>query len=268
METNPRCRAASASLGRFVVRVLVFVLVAASVLTFGVATARAEGVADTELAPLLPDAVRKRQTFWTVWEIDAAVITAAAAAASPQVRDQVVPVLVTAHARHASGYDRLRAAVCMDDETMSAARARACSTLLAGLEDGWRRRDRTEQWVVRGVATAVYAGAITAASVGRDGDSSRGIATAAGVPLGAVTGITVLVVAVGPFIASDPKQGSASTGHQILAASAVVVGAIAGGVIGGWVAHSLADSPGARAPVTAVGLAPLYLTTLVMTVDW
>jgi hypothetical protein len=38
--------------------------------------------------------------------------------------------------------------------------------------------------------------------------------------------------------------------------------------VGGRVAHSLAGSSDARAPVTAVALASVYLTTLLMTTDW
>jgi hypothetical protein len=265
METSPRSRAVSAS---FVVRVLVFVLAAASALTFVSGTARAEGVADAEVGPPLPNALRDRQTSWARWEIKEAVIAAARATASPQERDQFVSVLVTAHAYHAPGYDRLRAAVCTGSETMSADRVRACTTLPAGLEDGWRRSDRIEQWVVRGVATAVYAGAITAAIVERDGDTGRAVATAAGVPYGALAGIVVVAGATRPvFASSDEKGGSYSTGQKILAASVAVGGAIAGGVLGGWVTHSLADSPGACVTVTAVALAPVYLATLVITLD-
>src|SRR5262249_23630211 len=152
---------------------------------------------------------------------------------------------VTARAHHAYGYDRLRADVCTDDEAMSGNRAGACSTMPAGLEDGWRRSDRREQKVVRVVATGVYAGAITAAFVEPDRDAGRGIATAAGAPLGALTGMTVLMVAVSPLIggAVDAKPGSFWADHQILAASVVlgaeVVGAAAGGAAGGWAAHSL-----------------------------
>jgi hypothetical protein len=268
METNPRCRAVSASLGRFVVRVLVFVLVAASALTFASAAARAEGVANTEVGPPFADAIRDRQTSWARWEVKEAVIAAAKAPESPQVRDQLVPVLVAAHERNASGYDRLRAAVCTGCETMSADRVRACTTLPAGLEDGWRRRDRIETWVVGGVVTAAYAGAIAATIIERDGDTGRGVATAAGVPIGTLTGIIAVAGATRPvFASSDEKGGSYSTGQKILAASVAVGGAIAGGVIGGWVAHSLADSPGARVTVTAVALTPMYLATLVI-IDW
>ena len=39
---------------------------------------------------------------------------------------------------------------------------------------------------------------------------------------------------------------------------------IAGGVLGGVAAHALAASPGARAPVTAVGFAPFPLLVLTL----
>ena len=255
--------------GRFTARVPVFVLAAASVLGVVSAPARAEGAADTELDPRLAGAVRRRQTFAVRWEIDKTVIAAAEAPGAPQVRDELVPVLVTAHARHAAGYDRLRAALCTEDGMMSRDRARACSTLPPGLEDGWRRSDHIEQWMVRGVATAAYAGAITAAAVERDESVGRGIATAAGVPVGAAVGIFVLSGVANEVV--DRKHagaGSYSPRDKIVAACFGIGGAIAGSVAGGWVAHALAASPGSRVPVTAVGLAPVYLTTLVITLDW
>jgi hypothetical protein len=46
-----------------------------------------------------------------------------------------------------------------------------------------------------------------------------------------------------------------------------LVGALAGGVAGGLVAHSLAASPAARGPVTALALAPMY-AALVLTVSF
>jgi hypothetical protein len=248
--------------------VLVSVFAVLSALTIAPAPAHAQGAAGAELGPLLEGAFHYRKNRWASWEVDEAVIDAADSGTS-EVRDRLVPVLVTAHAREAVGYDRLRDAVCEEHEAMSAERARACSTLPGWLEHGWRESDRTEQKVVAGVATVVYAGAITAAFVERNESAGRGIATAAGVPIGAATGITVFGVAVGPLIGSDHAKGGVhTTGDKILVASAVIGGAIAGGVAGGWLAHSLADSPGARAPVTAVALAPVYLTTVFVAMDW
>ena len=47
-----------------------------------------------------------------------------------------------------------------------------------------------------------------------------------------------------------------------------IAGMIAGGVVGGLVAHSLAASPSARGPVTAVALAPAYFVSIAMTLDF
>jgi hypothetical protein len=122
--------------------------------------------------------------------------------------------------------------------------------------------------VVRGVATAAYAGAITAAAVERNREAGREIATVAGIPdgvcLGAIAAGIVMIPIVG---ADDAKKGSPAVRHTI-GAVVWVAGLVAGGVVGARVAHSLAASPDARVPVTAVGLASTYLTTLVMTLDW
>jgi hypothetical protein len=203
--------------------------------------------------------------WWGRWEIDPAVVAGASAIGTPELREQLVPVLADAHAHRALGYDRLRDAVCTNDGSMSGDRARRCSPLPTEAEDGWRRSDRTNRWLGRGAATAVYAGAITAAFVERDHEAGRAIATTAAVPIGALTGMTVLgVLAAG---AVRPSGRSTSIGAKILLASGLIAGAIAGGVLGGLVAHDLAASPGARAPVIAVALAPIYLTAVIMTLD-
>ncbi|HEY4183728.1 MAG TPA: hypothetical protein VGP07_01610 [Polyangia bacterium] len=243
-------------------------------LTLVAAQPSANAGADTAPGARPVEAVRRRSTPWESWEVDAAVISAAEATEAAEARDQLVPALITAHSRQATGYDRLRAAVCADGkgkgdgEEMSPARSKACSTLSAGLEEGWRRRDRTEQWVVRAVATAAYAGAIKGAAVERDASVSRGISTAAGVPMGAVVGI-VAFGALGMVVGAEnpAKLGHYSRREKVVAASLVIGGAIAGGLAGGWEAHRLGASPSARAPLTAAALAPVYVTTLVMTFD-
>jgi hypothetical protein len=266
-------RACLASPSRFAGRLLVFVFVAASALTLASVPARAEAASDTKLVQPFDGAVRRRRIFATCWEIDEAVITAARAAPEPGVRDQLWPVLFTAYDRHAAGYDRLRDALCTDDESMSADRAHACATLVGGLEEGWRRNDRIEkkQWAIRTVATAAYAGAITVATIERDQSVSRDIATAAGAPIGAAVGVIAFAGVANTILSRDHPMtySDYSPGGKIFAAGMMIGGALAGGVAGGWVAHSLAASPDSRAGVTLVGLTPVYLTTLVMTVvDW
>jgi threonine/homoserine efflux transporter RhtA len=124
-----------------------------------------------------------------------------------------------------------------------------------------RTLDQTQKWVVRGVATAVYAGAITAAAIERNDSTGRGIATAAGVPMGAAIGMIVLdCVAVFAVDDGHPKIGSHTTGEKLIIATAALGGAVAGGVIGARLSHSAAASPDARAPVTALALAPTYIS--------
>lgn len=203
--------------------------------------------------PILAHALRRHSGNWPDnWEIDTAIVAAANAMGTPEVREQLVSVLATARARQAVGYDRLRAAVCTDDGMMSADRVRACSTLPAQAEDDWRQqRKRTDLWAVRIAGTASYA---TLTALALDQKDGPNIATAAGVFAGAMVGGGVLGGVVGM-----------STGDKVKAGGASIAGAIAGGVLGGMAAHALADSPGARAAVTAVGFAPLYLSIVVLT---
>ena len=110
-----------------------------------------------------------------------------------------------------------------------------------------------------GAATAAFAGTVTAAIVERHDETGRWIATAAGVPMGALFGMTVGGAAVGPGIARREKGGTSSTGDKALMTGSLIAGTVAGGLFGAWAAHSLAASPGSRGTVTGVALAPLYL---------
>jgi hypothetical protein len=203
--------------------------------------------------PILARALRRHSGNWPDnWEIDMAVVAAANAMGTPELREQLVSVLATARARQAVGYDRLRAAVCTDDGIMSADRVRVCSTLPAQAEDDWgQQRKRTDLWTVRIGATASYA---TLTALALDQKDGPNIATAAGVFAGAMVGGGVVGGVVGK-----------STGDKVKAEGASIAGAIAGGVLGGMAAHALADSPGRRAVVTGVGFAPLYLSFIVLT---
>jgi hypothetical protein len=195
------------------------------------------------------------------WEIDDAVVAAANVMGTPELREQLAPVLVAAHMRRALGYDRLYAAVCTNDGAMSGDRARACSTLPAEAEREWRSSEppRTNRWVVRGVATAVYAGLVTAERFEPDG--RRTLPTLAGVVGGGVAGTTAL------FAITKALDYPRDRSDELVFKALLVSSLIAGGVAGGLVAHAIAASPGARAPATAVGLAPVYLLTLASTFD-
>ena len=244
-------------------RVLVFVLAIAAALMSP--SACAEGV---ELGLGIHRAVRRRACVVTCWEVDGTVIAAAEASGAAQVRDRLAPVLITAKERHAAGYDRLRAAVCREGESMSGDRARACSALPAELEADWRRSDHLEQWVIRGVATAAYAGAITETTAEPRTTASRDIATAAVVPVGAAVGMVVFgLVANNAVLGRDsPLTASDPAGARIFVVGSAIAGAVAGSVAAGWLAYSA--SAGSRESVTFLALTPVYLTTMVMTVDW
>jgi len=223
--------------------------------------------AESVRGAVFEQAVRKRPASFGRWEIAAAFVAAAHAMGTPELREQMVPVLVAANVHHAIGYDRLRDAVCPDDGTMSEARRSACVTLPAEGEDGWRRDEEPRKAVAKGIMTAVFAGAVTAAFVERNHDAGRAIATGSGAPMGAMIGAVVLGVAVGAATGSDPIRRAESPGVKALIQGGFLVGALAGGVAGGLVAHALAASPAARGPVTAVALAPMY-ATLVLTVSF
>lgn len=199
-------------------------------------------------------AVQKRGFGWAV---DHAVVAAANVLGTPELHEQLVPVLAAAHAHHALGYDRLREAVCAGDSEMSAARARACATFPADAEEEWPQSGRTARWLVKGAATAAFAGAVTVAAVERHDETGRAVATGAGVPLGAVLGLTVAGIAM-TAARGGPAKGADSGGSKVWGTVGLLAGAVVGGIAGANEARRLAASPGARAPVTAVALAPVY----------
>jgi hypothetical protein len=193
------------------------------------------------------------------WQIDPAIVAAANVMGTSEVREELVPVLAEAHARHAIGYDRLRAALCANEATMSGDRARVCATLPAQAEDGWRRNG-ARPWLIRGFLTVDYGAAIAASIAARDSEAGRPIATVAGVAGGWVAGV---VAAHYGGIAGglDDGKGEASVGLEGL----IIGSSLLGGVLGGLAAHALAGSPGARIPVTVIGLAPLYVISVAST---
>jgi hypothetical protein len=195
------------------------------------------------------------------WEIDMAVVAAANVMGTPELREQLVPVLVAAHMSRALGYDRLRAAVCTNDGAMSGDRTRACSTLPPEAESEWRASEPPppNRWLVRGGATALYAGLITAARFETKG--VRTLPTLAGVLGGGVTGLAV------PILVAAAHDYPRNVDEEFVLKALVVPSVVAGSVLGGLAAHAIAASPGARAPATAIGLAPLYLFTLALTFD-
>jgi hypothetical protein len=205
-------------------------------------------------------AVQKRGFGWAV---DHAVVAAANVMGTSELREQLVPVLATAHEHHARGYDRLRDGVCTDDGKMSAERTRACATLPDGAEDEWPQSGRTARWLVKGAATAVLAGAVTAAAVEGRNETGRAVATGAGVPMGAGLGLTIAGIAM--YAERDPGQmkRSDSTGSKVWGTVGLLGGAVAGGVAGAMVAHHYAASPGECVAVTAVALAPVYFTVVI-----
>jgi hypothetical protein len=114
--------------------------------------------------------------------------------------------------------------------------------------------------LIRGALTAGYGGAVALTYATRDQEFSRGFATAAGVVGGFVTGIAVVYY--------GGKALKYDVDHQDVGFEALMVaGFVVGSVLGGIGAHTLAAPPGARAPVTAVGLAPLYITAFEATFD-
>jgi hypothetical protein len=219
----------------------------------------AESVRDQILGRAVRQPAGSRQGRW---EIDPAVVATANVMGTPELHEALLPVLAAAHAHQALGYDRLEEAICAGAGTMSEDRARTCSTPPADAEDEWRQSRQTSRLLTTGLATAVFAGAVTGAFVERHDETGRRIATGAGVPLGALIGITTFGVALGSVASRHYKSGPHSAGDKVLGATVLVGGSVVGGLLGGLAARALAASPGARAPVTAVALAPIYLTTV------
>ena len=151
------------------------------------------------------------------------------------------------------------AAVCAHDEATSGNRARERSTPPAQAEHE-PLRTGVRPWLTRGALTVGYGGAVALTYATRDREVSRGLATAAGVVGGFVTGIAAVYF--------GGKAVNYDVNHQDVGFEALMIaGLVVGSVLGGIGAHTLAAPPGARAPVTAVGLAPLYITAFEATFE-
>lgn len=209
-------------------------------------------------ADIFARALRENHTSWAHWEVDEAVVAAANVLGTAELREQLVGLLVAAHTHQALGYDRLREAVCASDATMSSARARACSTLPAAAEHEWTHRYRRWQWTIRGVGAVAGAGLVTAAFLTRHQADSRRIPTAVAIPGGAIAGIDAAV------LASIVRQNK---DDEDFLPFWVVGGMLGGAVVGGLGVHELAAWPGARAPLTALAFAPIYMVVLGFTTD-
>lgn len=194
------------------------------------------------------------------WEIDPAVVAAAGEMGTPELLEALLPVLAAARDHQAFGYDRLRDTVCMAEGTPSEEHARACATLPVDAEEAWRRSRLPAQLLVSGALTAAFVGSVVGAYVERHDETGRRIATGAGVPLGALVGM-VVGAGVGVAVSGQQKNAHLSTRAKVLMGASTIAGTVAGGVLGGWATHALAASPGNRATVTGVALAPIYFGT-------
>jgi hypothetical protein len=210
--------------------------------------------AETTRAKIFGDSVTKGDRGW--WEVDEAISVVLDGGDSATVREALLPVLQSAKKHRASGYDRFRAAVCVDDGAMmSPERKRACADSPVRAEDEWRLHDDNRNpWAALG-ATVVVAGAITGAYAARGSDGGRAIATGAGVLAGMCIGLPV-----GAFMAIGAGGGGKRDDSS---GPLIGLGIVAGGVLGGVAAYAATSSPSSRAPATAVGLAIPYLITVV-----
>jgi hypothetical protein len=217
-----------------------------------------------DAAPVEPLAVatalRPPSKPWAFWRLAPGVVERAQSG-TPAARDQLVPILEAAAARHALGYEELRAAVCVPGEAASDARARACATLPVKSAEEWARLDRLERRLVLGASTVLYAGAVTAAFVASNSGGSRSLATATGAADGALAGAMVGAITLIPLHLARCESNACA----LLIVGTEVGGMIAGGVLGGRWAHDL--GPAARGPLVAAGLAPFIFTVFVMTLE-
>jgi hypothetical protein len=207
--------------------------------------AEAESLRQTMRAPF------RRGHSPGAWEVAPAVVARAGAVSRPELREMLLPVLITAYQYRADGYDSLWGAVCTDDGAMSSERARACSTLPAKADKQWRQEHRREAWASTIGLSAGYAIIVTATYLGRSQPESRRTAEAAGfigggILVGSLVGGTVGWALRHSWDSSEMDRAKA------WAAGTGIAGVIAGGVAGALAARSA--PPGARAPVTAVGL--------------
>jgi hypothetical protein len=205
-------------------------------------------------ARVLPNALRRHRGNWPDnWEVDPAIVAAANVLGPPELREQLVPVLEMARARRASGHDRLRVALCTDDETTSIERTRACSAPAETERDWGRARSGHNMKVAKVGIVVCYAGLVAATYSDRTSEDARKTATVGGVIGGAMLGSALLTGVVGYKTQDTVEAGAAG-----------LAGMVVGGVLGGVAAHALAASPGARTPITAVGFAPIPLFVLIL----
>ena len=209
--------------------------------------------AETVRGQLFARALRRNQGSMPDWKVDEAVVAAANVLGSPELREQLVPVLVAAQAHRALGYDRLRDALCTDDGTMSSDRRQACWSSPAGAEEEWHRTMRPWQWLARAGVTAAYGGIVAMSYVNRNHPDDRQMSTLSGVVGGVMVAEAVLFSATAYRRTQDDSFEFAGR---------FLGSALAGAVIGGVTFHALGRSPDARAPLTAVGLAPAYVAAL------
>jgi hypothetical protein len=180
------------------------------------------------------------------WYIDPALLSVLGhpGAWSPDARDQLAPALRAAEERRATGFDSLRAAVCVSNERWSAGRARICGETGASSEARWREdRGRLQRWAIRLGATVPYLAAVAVAYAGRDSDMGLGVATGAAALAGASVG--VLLGAWAALADADPDFVEAG----------MLLGTVVLGTLAVFAAHgAVDDSPSWRAPLTAGAL--------------
>jgi len=203
-------------------------------------------------------AVRRNRGSMPDWKVDEAIVAAANVLGTPELREQLVPALLAAHAHRALGYDRLRDALCTDDGMMSSVREQACSSLPAGAEHRWHGRLQPWQWLMRGGVTAAYGALLAGTYVNRNETGARQVATWSGVLGGAMVAQDVLFSTTAFRRTQDD---SFVFGVKLLGST------LAGAVIGGVTFYALGHWPAARAPLTAVGLARPYVAAVRFTFD-
>ena len=210
--------------------------------------------AEAVRARVLSNGLRRRRGNWPDnWEVDHAIVAAANVLGPPELREQLVPVLETVRGRRASGHDRLREALCTMDDTMSPERTRACEAPAETERDWAGARSRSNLKVAKIGIVVCYGGLVALTYLDRTSENARKTAVDGGVLGGAMIGSALLGGLVGYKTQDTVKAGAAA-----------FAGLIAGGVLGGVAARALTASPGARAPVTAVGFAPFPLLVLTL----
>lgn len=180
------------------------------------------------------------------WHVDPALLSVLGGpnAWSPVARDHLAPAVRAAKQRRAIGFERLRAAVCVDDDRRSVERAQTCRETSASSEARWREdRGRGVRWAIRLGALAPYGGAVAVAYAARNSDLGLGVATGAGALAGASLG--VLLGAWAALADADEDFVEVS----------MLLGSVVLGTLGGVAAHAAVDdAPDWRAPLTAGAL--------------